>query len=91
MPDLTITITTVEARVLESYYITAQDGAESAVRKLVRAKARDSIYDSSSEKDPRKMDDQELRDELIVVQAEIPTFCERPQNIDHPDCVATSL
>jgi len=86
MPDLTVTITAVEAGVLESYFLTAQDGAEHAIRRLVRVRAKDLIYDSSSNLDPRKMDDQDLRDELLVVQSEIPTFCERPENEEHPDC-----
>jgi len=84
MPDLTVTITAVEVGVLESYFPTAQDGAEHAIRRLVRVQARDLIYASSSNLDPRKMNDQELRDELLVVQAEVPTFCERFP--DDPSC-----
>ena len=90
MPDLTVTITAVEMGVLESYYPTAQDGAEWAIRRLVRVKAMELIKDSSSLLDPRKMDDQGLRDELLVIQSEVPTFCERPENAEHPDCQDSS-
>jgi len=84
MPDLTVTITAIENGVLESFYATAQDGAENAIRRLVRVRARQIIEESSSALDPRKMDDQGLRDELLVVQAEVPTFCERFP--DDPSC-----
>lgn len=84
MPDLTVTITAVEIGVLESYFPTSQEGAEQAIRRLVRVKARQIIENSSSLLDPRKMDDQGLRDELLVIQTEVPTFCERYP--DHPTC-----
>ena len=84
MPDLTVTITTVESGVLASYFPTSQEGAEFAIRRLVRVRAKDLIYDSNSNLDPRKMTDQELRDELLVVQAQVPTFCERYP--DDPTC-----
>lgn len=90
MPDFTITITAVEAGVLASYYPTTEDGVEAAVRRVVRVQAMKLIFDSNSAKDPRKMDDQELRDELLVIAAQVPTFCERPENFDHPDCLAES-
>lgn len=90
MPDLTVTITAVEAGVLESYFISADEGAEHAIRRLVRVKAKELIYQSSSTLDPRKMTDAELRDELLVVASEIPSFCERPENVEHPDCLADS-
>lgn len=88
MPDFTVTITTVEAGVLASYFPTTQEGIEFAVRRLVQVRAKDLIFDSSSIKDPRKMDDQGLRDELLVIQSEVPTFCERYP--DHPACIAAS-
>ena len=86
MADLTVTITTVENGVLESFFLTAQEGAEHAIRRLVRVKAKELIFDSSSLLDPRKMNDQQLRDELLVIQDEIPAFCDRPDNIDREEC-----
>jgi len=90
MPDLTVTITAVEMGVLESFFPTAQEGAEHAIRRIVRVRSKDLIYDSTSLLDPRKMTDQELRDELLVIQSEVPTFCERPENANHPDCQDSS-
>ena len=90
MPDFTVNITAVEAGVLESFFPTAQEGIEHATRRLVRVQARKCIEDSSSLLDSRKMDDAALRDELLVVQSEIPTFCERPENFNHPDCQDSS-
>ena len=84
MADLTVTITAIEKGVLESYFPTAQDGAEQAIRRLVRINAKEIIYDSSSTLDPRKMSDSELRDELVVVQSEVPSYCERYP--DDPTC-----
>jgi len=77
MPDYTVTITAVEAAVLASFFPTAKDGIEQAARRLVRVKAKEIIYESSSILDPRKMSDSELRDELLVIQDEVPTYCER--------------
>ncbi|RLJ03001.1 MAG: hypothetical protein DRP08_04050 [Candidatus Aenigmatarchaeota archaeon] len=84
MPDLTITITAVEVGVLESFFTTAQYGAEQAVRRLVRINAKNIIRSSSSLYDPDKMSDSDLRDELVVIQDEVPTFCERYP--EHPTC-----
>jgi len=84
MPDFTVTITAVEAGVLSSFFPTAQEGIEQATRRLVRMYAKNIIYNSSSNLDPRKMSDSELRDELLVIQDEVPTYCERYP--DDPIC-----
>jgi len=78
MPDYTITITAVEEGVLESFYPTADDGIQYAARRLVRTLAKKILYeDTTSILDPRKMSDQELRDELLAHQSEVPTYEER--------------
>lgn len=77
MPDYTVTITAVEAGVLASYYPTTEEGVEAAVRRVVRVRAMDLIRESSSRLDPQKMSDQELRDELLVIADEVPTYAER--------------
>lgn len=88
MADHTVTLTTIEERVLESYWIDVTTAIEAIVRRVVIVKARDLIYESTSEKDPRKMDISELRDELLVIQDQVPTYCER--NPSDPACQDSS-
>ena len=77
MADHTVTLTTIEEKVLESFWPTVEDGVQAIVRRAVIRYARQLIYDSSSVKDPRKMDIGELRTELVNVQDEVPTYAER--------------
>ena len=84
MADYTVTLTTIEEKVLESFFLDAATAVELAVNRLVRTRAERIIFESTSVKDPRKMTLAELRDELILIQAEVPTYCER--HPEDPSC-----
>jgi len=79
MPDIVVTITDTEVKVLESFYETAMDGVRQAVLRRAKTLAGAVVEESDSRYDPRKLSTAALRAEIDVLDAagKIPTYAER--------------
>jgi hypothetical protein len=79
MPDITITITAEEVTILESFFATAEEGLLEASRGQIKRGACNIINQSTSQLDPRKLSNAELRTEIARLdgEGEIPSYADR--------------
>ena len=77
MADYTVTVSTEEEQVVESFYTTVQAGINAAVNRMLLINAKNIIRESTSVYDPDKMTVPQLRTEISNVASEIPTYAER--------------